>query len=60
LLGIEGRAAYSYFTAWQSLPLKWKGLGRRPIPDDWHQVGPRRSRNRAVLANRLAIGNSSG
>src|SRR6266446_1320551 len=31
LLGIEGRAAFSYFSAWQSLPLRWKGIGRRPI-----------------------------
>ncbi len=54
LLGIEGRAAYSYFTAWQSLPLKWKGLGRRPIPDDWHQVGPRTSGRNKVGMNRNA------
>ena len=54
LLGIEGRAAYSYFTAWQSLPLKWKGLGRRPIPDDWHQVGPRTSGRNKIGKNRNA------
>jgi CRISPR-associated endonuclease Cas1 len=54
LLGIEGRAAYAYFTAWQSLPLKWKGLGRRPIPDDWHQVGPRTSGRNKVGQNRNA------
>jgi CRISP-associated protein Cas1 len=54
LLGIEGRAAYSYFTAWQSLPLKWKGLGRRPVPDDWHQVGPRTSGKNKIGQNRNA------
>jgi CRISP-associated protein Cas1 len=54
LLGIEGRAAFSYFTAWQSLPMKWKGLGRRPIPDDWHQVGPRTSGRNKVGQNRNA------
>ena len=54
LLGIEGRAAYSYFAAWQSLPLRWKGLGRHPIPDDWHQIGPRTSRRNKIGTNRNA------
>jgi len=54
LLGIEGRAAYAYFTSWQSLPLKWKGLGRRPIPEDWHQVGPRTSGRNKIGTNRNA------
>lgn len=43
LLGIEGRAANSYFSAWQGIPLNWNGISRRPIPDDWHFVGPRQS-----------------
>jgi CRISPR-associated endonuclease Cas1 len=43
LLGIEGRAAYAYFNAWQSLPLRWKGIGRHPIPSDWHRIGQRQS-----------------
>jgi CRISPR-associated protein Cas1 len=43
LLGIEGRTAQAYFAAWQSLPLRWKGLGKRAIPDDWHRVGQRQS-----------------
>jgi CRISPR-associated endonuclease Cas1 len=54
LLGIEGRAAYAYFTAWQLLPLRWKGLGRRPIPDDWHQIGPRTSGRNKIGQNRNA------
>jgi CRISP-associated protein Cas1 len=54
LLGIEGRAAYSYFTAWQSLTLNWKGLGRRPIPEDWRHVGPRTSGRNKVGTNRNA------
>jgi len=33
LLGVEGRCAEAYFTAWHNLPLAWKGTGRRPIPD---------------------------
>lgn len=41
LRGVEGRAAQAYFTAWRSLPLQWKGLGKKPIPDEWHQIGPR-------------------
>ena len=41
LLGLEGRAALAYFNAWQSLPLRWKGLIRHPIPRDWHIVGQR-------------------
>ena len=43
LLGIEGRTAQAYFAAWQSLPIRWKGLTRRAIPDDWHRVGQRQS-----------------
>ena len=38
LLGLEGRAALAYFNAWHSLPLRWKGLGRYPIPRDWQTV----------------------
>jgi CRISPR-associated endonuclease Cas1 len=41
LLGLEGRAAQSYFSAWQSLPLRWKGLGRHPIPKDWQAFSQR-------------------
>jgi CRISPR-associated endonuclease Cas1 len=41
LRGIEGRAAQAYFTAWRSIPLRWNGLGRKPIPDEWPQIGPR-------------------
>jgi CRISPR-associated endonuclease Cas1 len=41
LRGIEGRVAQAYFTAWRSIPLRWEGLGRKPIPEEWHYVGPR-------------------
>jgi CRISPR-associated endonuclease Cas1 len=41
LRGIEGRVALAYFTAWRSMPLLWKGLNRRPIPEEWHRIGPR-------------------
>jgi CRISP-associated protein Cas1 len=42
-LGIEGRAAAEYFGAWRSLPLKWKGTSKHPIPEDWHRIGWRSS-----------------
>jgi CRISPR-associated endonuclease Cas1 len=41
LLGIEGPAAAAYFGAWNGLPLKWKGVGRKPIPENWGQIVPR-------------------
>jgi CRISPR-associated protein Cas1 len=45
LLGVEGRTAQAYFSAWQSIPIQWKGLTRRAIPEDWHRVGQRQSLN---------------
>jgi CRISPR-associated protein Cas1 len=46
MLGIEGRAANSYFSSWRSLPLKWCGTKRKPIPADWLRIGPRAARSR--------------
>ena len=43
LLLVEARAAHTYFTCWQLLPLQWKGTGRKPIPPEWEYVGMRRS-----------------
>jgi CRISPR-associated protein Cas1 len=43
LLGIEGRAAFAYFSAWEGVPLRWKATARRPIPDSWQRIGPRAS-----------------
>jgi CRISP-associated protein Cas1 len=54
LRGVEGRSALLYFSAWRQTPIKWKGLGRRPIPSDWHQVGPRTSANNIKGYNRDA------
>ncbi len=54
LLAIEGRGAFAYFNAWQSLPLRWKGIGRHPIPSDWHRVGQRQSFARKKGRNRNA------
>ena len=41
LLGLEGRRGWLYFNGWQSLPLRWKGIGRHPIPYNWQTVGQR-------------------
>jgi CRISP-associated protein Cas1 len=41
--GIEGKAAFAYFAAWRGLPLQWSGIGRRPIPAEWHWIGQRKS-----------------
>jgi CRISPR-associated endonuclease Cas1 len=39
LRGVEGRVAYSYFRAWRPIPLRWSG--RKPVPEEWKQIGPR-------------------
>jgi CRISPR-associated endonuclease Cas1 len=52
LLGIEGRVAYTYFGAWRSVPLRWKGIGKRTIPDDWLNIGPRQSMAATKQTNR--------
>ncbi|MGC2415536.1 MAG: CRISPR-associated endonuclease Cas1 [Stellaceae bacterium] len=39
LRGIEGRVAQAYFRAWRPIELDW--TGRKPVPDEWHQIGPR-------------------
>ena len=54
LLGLEGRAGLAYFNAWQSLPLRWKGVGRHPIPHDWLTVGQRGTFARKKVGNRNA------
>lgn len=40
---IEARAALTYFTCWQALSVKWKGTGRKPIPEEWKRIGLRQS-----------------
>lgn len=54
IIGIEGNAAATYFEGWHLLQLKWKGTGRRPIPHNWHHVGPRTSIAREDIKNRNA------
>jgi CRISPR-associated protein Cas1 len=41
ILGIEGASAAAYFGAWQGLPIKWAGIKRKPIPDNWSEIIPR-------------------
>lgn len=47
---LEAWAAISYFTAWRTVELRWKGTGKKPIPPEWRRIGVRqevlRRRNR--------------
>ena len=54
LLGVEGRAAAAYFSAWQGVPIHWKGIGRRPIPQTWHHIEPRSTAAKRTAINRNA------
>jgi CRISPR-associated endonuclease Cas1 len=38
---IEARAALAYFLCWREVPIQWKGIGRKPIPEEWHRAGMR-------------------
>jgi hypothetical protein len=40
-LGIEGIIASDYFREWSGLELKWRGIKRSPIPQDWHKYTSR-------------------
>ncbi len=40
---IEANAAAAYFRAWRGMPIKWRNTSRRPIPDEWKQIGQRGS-----------------
>lgn len=52
LLGIEGRGAYTYFGAWRSVPLRWRGTSRHAVPDDWFRIGTRQSMAATKMKNR--------
>ena len=43
LRALEANCAASYFRSWVGMPIKWRGTSRRPIPDNWHFMGPRSS-----------------
>jgi CRISPR-associated endonuclease Cas1 len=38
---IEARAALAYFLCWREFAISWKGIGRKPIPSEWHRAGLR-------------------
>lgn len=38
---LEAHAAHAYFKSWRSLPIHWKGTGRKPIPPAWRHIGLR-------------------
>lgn len=40
---VEARAAVWYFRLWTRMPIRWKGLGRRPVPPEWLSIGLRGS-----------------
>tara|TARA_B100000678_G_scaffold208294_1_gene175854 strand:+ start:9384 stop:10454 length:1071 start_codon:yes stop_codon:yes gene_type:complete len=44
IFAIEGECASAYFRAWHGLPVKWKGVARRPVPQEWHAYNWRSSR----------------
>lgn len=54
LLSIEGQAAIAYFEAWRTIPMKWSGVSRKPIPKEWYSVGARSSTAREKIKNRNA------
>ena len=37
----EAWAAISYFAAWRTIPLRWKGTNKNPIPPEWRRIGMR-------------------
>jgi CRISPR/Cas system-associated endonuclease Cas1 len=39
---VAGSAA-AYFRAWREIPIEWKGLNQRPIPESWRRIGSRTS-----------------
>jgi CRISPR-associated protein Cas1 len=40
---LEANCAASYFRSWVGMPIKWRGISRRPIPENWHSIGVRSS-----------------
>ena len=40
---MEANAAAAYFRAWKGIPIKWRGTSKRPIPENWKEIGQRTS-----------------
>jgi len=55
ILTLEGVAAAAYFRYWYTLPVRWKGIGHKPIPQEWQQIGARIGRGRGGKSNQLAV-----
>lgn len=51
LLGIEGDCAAAYFRISHGLPIKWSGLKRKPVPNNWLEISPRTMTWRAGFRN---------
>lgn len=47
LLTAEAIAAAAYFRHWYTFSLKWRGVGRKPIPQEWGQIGTRIGKNKS-------------
>jgi CRISP-associated protein Cas1 len=43
LRALEANCAASYFRSWVGMPIKWRGISGRPIPENWHSIGVRSS-----------------
>jgi CRISPR-associated endonuclease Cas1 len=43
LLILEANGAAAYFASWLDVPVRWKGIGRRPIPPEWQRMPLRSS-----------------
>lgn len=43
LLLLEARPAFAYVAGWRSLPIRWKGTNRKPIPPEGRRMPLRQS-----------------
>jgi CRISPR-associated endonuclease Cas1 len=43
IMALEANCAAAYFRSWVGIPIIWRGIGRRPIPDSWRSIGSRSS-----------------
>ena len=43
LSALEANRGASYFRSWVGVPIKWRGISRRPISENWHSIGQRSS-----------------
>ncbi len=40
---LEANAAAAYFRAWKGIPIRWRETSKRPIPENWKEIGHRTS-----------------